>query len=151
MKLYPLNEFLRDERTDDVLDATTFNYVVDAIDALSPKVNLIAKCYERDIPIISSMGSGGRFDPSQIKIGDISETFNCRLAKMVRKRLHRRGINRGVKVVFSPENVDNEAVEVYEDEDENVRSMVGTISYLPALFGCQCASVVIRDLLGKHY
>jgi len=151
LKLYALNEFLRDERTDEVLDATTFHYVVDAIDSLSPKINLIAKCYDRNIPIISSMGSGGRFDPAQIRIGDISDTYNCRLAKMVRKRLHRRGINRGVKVIFSPENVDDEAVEVYEDEEENTRSMVGTISYLPALFGCQCASVVIRDILGKTY
>lgn len=149
LKLDARHEFIRDERTDELLDASSYDYVVDAIDSLSPKVNLLVKCVERRLPIVSSMGSGGKTDPTQIRIGDIEETYNCRLAKMIRKRLHRRGIHHGIKVVFSPEDVPDEAVFAYETEDEMTKSMVGTISYLPAMFGCCCASAVIRDLLDR--
>lgn len=143
--------FVRDELTDQILDARHYDYVVDAIDSLSPKVNLAVKCLERQIPIICSMGSGRKTDPTQVRISDISQTTNCRLAKAMRKRLHRRGIQKGLQVVYSMEESDDEAVIGYVDEETGMtKSMGGTICYLPAIFGCFCASVVIRTLTGLN-
>ena len=99
------------------------------------------------LPIISSMGSGGKTDPTKLQIADISKTFNCKLARSIRKRLHRKGIDKGLTVVFSTELTDKAAV-VEVDDEENKKSTVGTISYMPALFGIYCASKVIRDLAG---
>lgn len=149
VEIIPLHKFIRDESADLLLEQN-FDYVVDAIDSLSPKVNLIVKCLERKIPLISSMGSGGKTDPAQVKVVDISKTFNCSLAKAVRKLLHRRGIRKGFKTVFSPQDIPETAVFAYEDTNTGMcRSMVGTISYMPAIFGCYCASVVIRELMEK--
>ena len=105
LKLEVLSEFLRDERTREVLDKG-FDYVVDAIDTLSPKVFLIYHAVQRHIPVVSSMGSGGKMDPEKVSIDDISKTTNCHLARMLRKRLHRLGITTGVKAVYSIEPVD---------------------------------------------
>ncbi len=141
--------FIRDELTDHILDAHHYDYVVDAIDSLSPKVNLALKCLERKIPLICSMGSGRKTDPSQIKISDISKTSHCKLAKAMRKRLHRRGVEKGIQVVYSSEESDEDAVIGYVDDETGMtKSMGGTICYLPAIFGCMCASVVIRGILG---
>lgn len=145
LKIEVLNEFLRDERMRELLKRP-FDYVVDAIDSLSPKVYLIAISVEKELKIVSSLGSGGRLDPSQVQVADISESYHCALARALRKRLHRMGIRQGVKVVFSPENVSKSAVRTLEEGVDNHRSTVGTISYMPAVFGCFCASVVIRDL-----
>ena len=138
--------FIKDKLTDEILEEK-FDYVVDAIDSLSPKLNLITKTFALGYPIISSMGAGGKLDPTKVEIADISKSYNCKLAKAIRKRLHRRGIRKGIKVVFSPEDIDKNAVFAYETEDGTNKSMVGTVSYMPAIFGCNCASVVIRDLL----
>lgn len=123
-----------------------FDYVVDAIDTLTPKVDLLEACVKTDTRVISSMGSGARLDPSLILISDIKKSHDCRLAYLVRKNLHRRGIREGIKVVFSVEKVPGHAI-IETDGANNKRTTVGTISYLPAIFGCYCASVVIRDLL----
>ena len=139
-----VNEFIRDERMVQLLE-NKYDYVVDAIDTLSPKVFLIYHCIQRGLPIISSMGSGGKTDPTKLQIADISKTFNCKLARSIRKRLHRKGIDKGLTVVFSTELTDKAAV-VEVDDEENKKSTVGTISYMPALFGIYCASKVIRDL-----
>ena len=145
--LHPMHKFIRDEETDKLL-AQDFDYVVDAIDTLSPKLNLIIKTYNRNLPLVSSMGAGGKMDPGLVKVVDISKTYNCRLAKALRKLLHRRGIHKGFEVVFSPEDVPDDAVIAYEDADSGMSSsVVGTISYMPAVFGCFCASAVIRGLL----
>ena len=120
--------------------------MVDAIDTLSPKVFLLKKTFEKGYPLVSSMGSGGKFDPTKIEIVDISKSYNCKFAHAVRKQLHRLGIRKGFKVVFSPEEVSPEAVRETEGE-QNKRSVVGTISYMPAAFGIGLASVVIRDLM----
>lgn len=150
LKINALHKFIRDEGTDELLDAAEYDYVVDAIDTLSPKVNLLAKCFERQLPLVSSMGAGGKVDPSKVAVADISKSYHCKLAKAIRKRLHRRGINKGFKVVFSPEEVPESAVFAFEDEESGkCGSTVGTISYMPPIFGCFCASVVIRDLLGR--
>ena len=143
-----INEYLKDDRMIEILEADKYDYVVDAIDTLSPKVFLIYHSVQRNIPIVSSMGAGGKFDPSQIRNSDISKSYNCKLARMLRKRLYKLGIRKGVQVVFSPEEVDKERVRV--EEGRNKKSAVGTISYMPPLFGCHIASVVIRNLLGEN-
>lgn len=147
IELTVINNFLRDKLMFDVLE-TPCDYVVDAIDTLSPKVFLIAKTLAKGYPIVSSMGSGGKLDPSLIKVCDISESYNCRLAYSLRKQLHKLGIREGFKVVFSPESVSKDSVKIVEAE-QNKKSTVGTISYMPPIFGCFMASVVIRDLLLK--
>jgi tRNA A37 threonylcarbamoyladenosine dehydratase len=120
--------------------------VVDAIDTLAPKVFLIYHARKKDHRVVSSMGSGGKLDPELIRISDISESYNCKLASILRKRLHRLGIYKDVKVVFSPEKVDPDTVMLTEGES-NKKSTVGTISFMPPAFGCFIASVVIRDLI----
>jgi tRNA A37 threonylcarbamoyladenosine dehydratase len=124
-----------------------FDYVVDAIDTLSPKVFLIYHSLQRKYPVVSSMGSGGKYDPLRIDIKDISETTDCPLARILRKRLHRLGVREGFTAVYSPEAPDKAKV-IPVSGEPNKASVVGTISYMPAAFGIACASVVIRDLTG---
>jgi tRNA A37 threonylcarbamoyladenosine dehydratase len=146
IQLRVLNEFVKDDRTDEILEEEQFDYAVDCIDTLSPKVFFIKACLDKNIPIVSSMGAGGKVDPSQIKVVDISKTYQCNLAKYVRKRLYHLGTRKGVKVVFSPEA----AYKTKIIETPNAfpkKSIIGTISYMPAMFGCTMASVVIRDLM----
>ncbi len=138
-------EFMKDTAIDEILK-TRYDYVADAIDTLSPKVFFIKKTFEKGYPLVSSMGSGGKFDPTQIQITDISESYNDRFAQAIRKQLHRLGIYEGFKVVFSPEKVNPNAVVEVEGE-QNRKSHVGTISYMPSSFGLAMASVVIRDLI----
>lgn len=142
-----VQRYIRDEATDELLDSARFDYVVDAIDTLSPKVNLIKGCLDRGIPVVSSMGAGAKVDPSLIEIKDIGSTHHCPLAHMLRKRLHKMGIRRGFYAVFSPEPVREGAM--VECDETNKKSNVGTISYIPAVFGCGCASVVVRGLIGE--
>ena len=147
LKIKIVNEYLKEDRMVEILNESAFDYVVDAIDTLTPKVFLISHSLQSKLPIVSSMGAGGKFDPSQVQSSDISKSYNCRLAKMIRKRLHKIDIRKGVKVVFSPEEVDPKRVRI--EEGRNKKSAIGTISYMPPIFGCYCASVVIQDLLGK--
>jgi tRNA A37 threonylcarbamoyladenosine dehydratase len=146
IKLTVIQEYLKDERMVEVLD-TGFDYVVDAIDTLSPKIFLIYHSLQRKFPVVSSMGAGGKFDPTRISISDISETTDCPLARILRKRLHRLGIRDGFTAVYSSETVDKNKI-VATNGEQNKASIVGTISYMPAAFGIACASVVIRDLAG---
>ncbi len=92
------------------------------------------------------MGAGGNFNPALVVAEDISKSHSCNLAFYIRKRLQKFGIRSGFTAVFSPEPVDKERKILVEDE-QNKKSMVGTISYMPAIFGCFCASVVIRDFI----
>ncbi|MBN2665609.1 MAG: tRNA threonylcarbamoyladenosine dehydratase [Bacteroidales bacterium] len=146
LDLTVINEYIRDEKMIEVLDRG-FSYVVDAIDTLSPKLFLLYHSVMKKIPVVSSMGSGGKFDPLNISISDISETNSCPLARILRKRLHRLGVREGITAVYSPEPVDKSKVERVAGE-RNRASVVGTMSYMPAAFGIACASVVIRDLAG---
>jgi tRNA A37 threonylcarbamoyladenosine dehydratase len=148
IQLTVVNEFIKDERMVQLLE-NNYDYVVDAIDTLSPKVFLICHSVRLGLKIISSMGSGGKTDPTKLQIADISKTYNCKLARAIRKRLHRKGIDKGVTVVFSTELTDKAAV-VEVDDEENKKSTVGTISYMPAMFGIFCASKVVRDLAGAE-
>lgn len=144
IKLTVLPEYIKDERMIEILDSN-FDYVVDAIDTLSPKVFLIYHALQKKLPVVSSMGAGGKFDPTRIRIADISETTDCTLARILRKRLHKLGVQRGVTAVYSTESVDKLKV-IAVQEEQNKASIVGTISYMPAAFGIACASVVIRYL-----
>ncbi|HPB14104.1 MAG TPA: tRNA threonylcarbamoyladenosine dehydratase, partial [Bacteroidales bacterium] len=146
IELTVINEYIRDERMIEVL-GRGYSYVVDAIDTLSPKLFLLYHSVTMNIPVVSSMGSGGKFDPVSISISDISETNSCALARMLRKRLHRLGVREGITAVYSPEPVDKSRVELVAGE-RNKASVVGTMPYMPAAFGIACASVVIRDLAG---
>ena len=144
IELTVINEYIRDERMIEVLGGG-YDYVVDAIDTLSPKLFLLYHSVMMKIPVVSSMGSGGKFDPVRISVGDISETNSCPLARMLRKRLHKLGVREGITAVYSPEPVDKSRV-VRVAGERNKASVVGTMSYMPAAFGIACASVVIRDL-----
>lgn len=145
IELEVVNRYIRDEETYRLLDAAPYDYVVDAIDTLSPKLALIAAALERRLPLVSSMGAGAKMDPTKLEIADISKTHHCPLAHMLRKRLHKLGIRSGFRAVFSSEPI-REGAMIACDEP-NKKSNVGTISYLPALFGIGCASVVVRGLL----
>ncbi|HOO83626.1 MAG TPA: tRNA threonylcarbamoyladenosine dehydratase [Prolixibacteraceae bacterium] len=141
-----INEYLRDERMLEILQKP-YDYVVDAIDTLSPKVYLIFHSLQLGLKIVSSMGSGGKINPELVKTTDISKSYNCKLARMLRKRLGRLGVRKGFKVVFSAEEVPDEAVLI--EEGINKKSVVGTISYMPPVFGCHIAAVVINDLINS--
>ncbi len=147
LQLTVVNRFIKDDETDALLDSDKFDYVVDAIDTLSPKLALIKGSLDRGIPLVSSMGAGAKTDPTLMEIKDIAKTHHCPLAHMLRKRLHKIGIKRGFWAVFSPEPVREGAMILCEEQ--NKKSNVGTISYIPALFGIGCASVVVRDLVGE--
>lgn len=149
LKLHCIEEFIRDERTAEILNAAPFDCVLDAIDSLSPKVYLIFQALQRQIPVVSVMGAGGKMDPTKIQIADISKSYNCHLAKTVRKRLYRMGVRHGFDVVFSSEHVPEEVVIIEKDESINKLSTVGTISYMPATFGCFAAAAVLRKLIEK--
>ncbi len=147
IELTLIDRYIKDGETYILLDAARYDYVVDAIDTLSPKLALIAASLERGYPLVSSMGAGAKTDPTKLEIADISHTHHCPLAHMLRKRLHKIGIRSGFRAVFSPEPVREGAMILCEEQ--NKKSNVGTISYLPALFGIGCASVVIRGLIGE--
>lgn len=149
IELTVIAEFIKEERTVEIVTAGNYDYVVDCIDTLTPKVWLIKTCVDRKIPVVSSLGAGGKMDPSQIQVADIADSYNCKLARYVRKYLHKEGITTGVTVVFSPEEIDAGKIVVTEKAFPK-KSIIGTISYMPALFGCLAASVVIRALCNKN-
>lgn len=140
--------YLKDRPMVDLLRSEPFDYVVDAIDTLSPKIYLLYHCRMQGIPVVSAMGTGGKTDPLRLRICDISQTYNCPLADVLRKRLHKLGVYHGIQSVFSPESVKVGAVREISDEP-NKKSRVGTVCYMPSIAGCLCASVVIRELCGE--
>jgi tRNA A37 threonylcarbamoyladenosine dehydratase len=147
LELKVLNEFIKEERIPEILNEP-FDHVVDAIDTLSPKIYLIYHTLQAGLKLASSMGSGGKMDPAQVRITDFSKTYNCRLAYILRKKLRKMGVEGGFYTVFSPEQVPKEMVVPVEGEP-NKKSTVGTSSFIPAIFGCMLASVVIRELVEK--
>ena len=147
IELTVVSRYIKDEETDLLLDAAKYDYAVDAIDTLSPKLALIKGALDRSLPLVSSMGAGAKTDPTKMEIADISKTHHCPLAHMLRKRLHKIGVRSGFRAVYSPEPMREGALILCEEQ--NKKSNVGTISYIPALFGIGCASVVIRGLIGE--
>jgi tRNA A37 threonylcarbamoyladenosine dehydratase len=146
LNLVVKNQFLVPDKIDELLDEYAYDYVIDAIDSITPKCHLIATCKFRGINIISSMGAGGKLDPTKIKVADLAKTRICTLASYVRKRLKKTGVYQGVKTVFSTEKVIRESL-IHTDGSNFKKSAYGTISYLPAAFGGAVASVVIRDII----
>lgn len=148
IELTVISAFFKDQFTTKVLDEGQFDYALDCIDTLAPKVFFIKACMDRNIPIVSSMGAGSKVDPTQVKVADISESYNCHLAKYTRKYLHKFGIRKGLTVVFSPEKA-QPYMEIKRVDGQNKKSSPGTISYMPSVFGCTVASVAIRDLFER--
>ncbi len=145
LDLTVLQEYVTDEQMLEILEEP-YDYVVDAIDTLTPKIYLIYHTVQRGLKLASSMGSGGKIDPSKISVTDFGDTYNCRLAYLLRKKLRKMDVHGGFKVVFSSEQVPKEMVIPVENE-RNKKSTVGTSSFIPAIFGCTLASIVIRDLV----
>lgn len=139
--------FLTKNNCEDLL-SESYDYVLDCIDTLSPKIDLITYCLENKLPLISSLGSGAKMDPTSVKLTDISKSYNCMLGRMLRKRLHKLGIYKGFKVVFSDELPRKEAVIL--ESGLNKKSNTGTISYLPTIFGSMMAGEIIQDVLKKQ-
>jgi tRNA threonylcarbamoyladenosine dehydratase len=143
--------FVNAETVEDFLEGPP-DVVVDAIDSLNSKVTLLEAAWRRGIPLVASMGAGGRMDASQIRVGDLSETLICPLARMVRLRLRRRGVSRGIPCVYSVEPSRNTTPHDPQDAGEHVgtgrvRTPIGTVSYLPAIFGLRVAQEVLAELL----
>ena len=130
--------YLRDAKTFEIITAQKYDIAVDCIDTLSTKGVIIKHCFDNNLKVGSSLGVGGKFDPTKIEITDVSKSHNCDLAKYVRKRLNRLGIRKGFKVVFSAEDIDDSKV-IELDDDGPKKSIIGTISYMPAVFGCAVA------------
>ncbi len=148
LELRIVDDYLKQEKVEAIC-AGDYDYVVDAIDTLSHKVFFIKECMRLGLNLVSSMGAGGKINPELIQIADIADSHNCRLAFYIRKRLQKFGIRSGFKVVFSPEPLIEGSMVKIENE-EGKKSIVGTISYMPAMFGCMMSSVVIRDLLNAN-
>lgn len=148
LKLNVINAFVTPEKVEEILNNGTYDFLADCIDSFTPKITFLDAAMKRSIPIVSSMGAGGKLDPTQLKVVDISKTFNCPLAFQVRKRLRKHGIKKGLKAVFSPELPIRESL-MLTDGTNFKKSAFGTMSYLPATFGATVASVVIRDLMNQ--
>lgn len=140
-----IKEYLETDKAGDYFSGMNIDFLVDAIDTLSPKLSLIKYCMDNSIPLVSSMGAGAKFDATKVRLADISKSYNCPLAYIVRKRLRHMGISKGFKVVFSEELPDRNAI--VSQEDRNKKSQVGTLSYIPAVFGCVCAQAAIGHLM----
>ena len=147
ISLTVVKEFINPEMVRQQLNEKP-DYIIDAIDSITPKITFIQMAYESKLPLVSSMGAGAKLDPTQLKVVDISKTWNCPFAQQIRKNLKKLGIAKGIKVVFSPENPNKESL-MLTDGKNFKKSAYGTISYLPAVFGAVAASVAIRDLIGE--
>tara|TARA_B110001454_G_C12687141_1_gene420672 strand:- start:763 stop:1479 length:717 start_codon:yes stop_codon:yes gene_type:complete len=148
IELTVLEEFLSPERAYEIV-SKEFDYVLDCIDSITPKVNLIVAARRKKVKIISSMGAGGKLDATKIKVKDISKTKNCTMARVLRKRLKERKVDKGVKAVYSEEV--QIATSVKRTDGTNFKkSYYGTISYMPAAFGLQAAAHVINHIIKKQ-
>lgn len=139
-----LPEYLEAERVPELLDAQKYDFIVDAIDTIAPKCALIMEALKRKISIVCSMGAGAKTDITKVQFADLWETYHCGLSKAVRTRLKKEGVRRKVPVVFSSEQADPNAV--LRVNERNKKSTTGTISYMPAVFGCYLAQYVLTRL-----
>ncbi len=146
IKLQTITRFIKPGEFQDLVSLDKFDYIIDAIDSVSPKIYLILAAKRQKIKIISAMGAGGKTDPSKVKIADISKTREDFLARIIRKRLRKHGIQKGVKCVFSTELQNTESLQMTDNEYFK-KSHYGTVSYMPALFGLFAAATVIRHLV----
>ena len=146
VELEVINRYMKDDAIIELV-SKPYDFIVDAIDTVAPKVFLLYYAKQNNQRVVSCMGAGGKFHPEKIEIADIAQSNHCRLAFYIRKRLHRLGVFDGITAVYSPEPVDESAI--INVNEQNKVSNVGTISYMPAAFGIFCASVVINGLLGR--
>jgi len=149
LKLHAINKFIEPDEFEEMIDKNNFDYIIDAIDSVSPKIYLIVAAKRNKTKIISAMGAGGKRDPSKVKVTDISKTREDFLARTIRKRLKKFKIQKGVKCVFSTEVQDAEALQMTDNTDYK-KSHYGTISFMPALFGIFAAAEVINFLINKN-
>lgn len=146
LDLVCIQEYVHEDSLHAILGPHAPDCLVDAIDTLSPKIALIQYCLSKGVFLVSSMGSGSKLDATRIRVDDISRTFQCPLAHMLRKRLHKLGIREGFLAVFSSEKPDRGSVVL--EESRNKKSQTGTVPWLPAVFGCVCAQSVVRHIAG---
>lgn len=146
LRVAVLESFIKEEKLEEI-NLKEYDFVVDAIDTLTPKILFIEKAVKTGVPLASSMGSGGKSDPSKIMITGFEKTYNCRLAYLLRKKLRKKGVHGGFRVVFSTEQVDREKLDLTQEES-NKKSIPGTISFVPAIFGCMLASIVVEGITG---
>ncbi len=146
--LHVIKEFLSPERCEEVC-SYKFDYVLDCIDSVTPKLTLLSTCYKNGLNVASSMGAGGKTDPTKIRVSDLFDTYTCKLAFYIRKRLKRHGVGAGIKAVFSSEEMDKDSL-ILTDGSNYKTSAYGTISYLPAAFGGVIASIAIREIIGSE-
>jgi len=145
LQLVVIKQFVTPEMVEHLFDERP-DYVVDAIDSITPKLTFLKKAYSEKLALVSSMGAGAKLDPTKLEVTDISKTYQCPFAQQIRKMLKKDKIYKGIKVVFSPEMPIKESL-MMTDGSNYKKSAYGTISYLPATFGAVLASVVIRDLI----
>lgn len=134
------------EETSERLLALDYDYIIDAIDMVSSKINLIRKAVEKDIPIISSMGAGNKLDPTKFEVSDIYKTEMCPLAKVLRYELKKHGVKR-LKVVYSKEKPKKTNMKMPDNPGKNIP---GSISFVPPVAGFILASVVVNDLINNE-
>ncbi len=147
LNLVRVEEFLSPERAMEIV-TPDFDYVLDCIDSITPKINLILAAKRKKIKVISAMGAGGKFIASKIVVKDISKTDVCPLAKQIRKRLKKEGITSGVKAVYSTETPDQTSLKMTDGANFK-KSFFGTNSWMPALFGINCAEQVVRYIVSS--
>ncbi|MBQ1973387.1 MAG: tRNA threonylcarbamoyladenosine dehydratase [Paraprevotella sp.] len=146
LKIHSYAEFLEADKVTTLLDDVRPDFIIDAIDTIAPKCALIMEALRRRIPIVCSMGAGAKTDVAQIRFADLWSTYHCGLSKAVRNRLKAEGMKgRPVPVVFSEQQADMNAILVVEGE-RNKKSTTGTVSYMPAVFGCYLAQYVLERL-----
>lgn len=146
LDLTVIDKFQQPEDNIKLIQDQSFDYVMDCIDSVSPKLYLIKTCFDMKQRFISSMGAGGKLDPSTVKVADISKSYNCPFARTIRKRLKKHHIRKGFKVVFNHGELMRESMKL-TDGSNYKKSFYGTISYMPALFGLRMAAEVIQDLI----
>lgn len=145
LRLVVRPEYLEEQDVEALLDGEHYDFIVDAIDTIAPKCALIMGAMRRRLRIVSSMGAGAKTDITQVRFADLWETYHCGLSKAVRSRLKREGMRRPLPVVFCVQQAEPSAV-VRVDGERNKKTTTGTVSYMPAVFGCYLAQYVIERL-----
>lgn len=147
LNLTRVKEFLSPDRAFELV-TSDYDYVLDCIDSITPKLNLILAAKRKKVKIISNMGAGGKYDAAKVRVTDISKTDYCPLAKVIRKRLKKEGISSGVKAVYSYERPDESSLKM-TDGTNFKRSFFGTNSWMPCLFGLHAAETVVKYIIKK--
>jgi tRNA A37 threonylcarbamoyladenosine dehydratase len=148
LNLTCIQEFQNPDKIVDLIDPK-YDWILDCIDSIQPKVNMLVAAKRKHIKIVSAMGAGGKMDASKVKVTDIHNTRECLLARKIRKELRKRGIQKGIRAVYSTEIQNTESLALTDGADYK-RSYYGTISYMPAIFGMFAAAEVIKYLLKKE-